>query len=60
MVHSKDATLNNSHVPGPDSMMPEGKKKIRERNLKMFHKIHFYSTWSYKSLVLLVHLKSSL
>jgi len=29
MVHFKDATFNNSHVPGPDRMMPE--KEIRER-----------------------------
>lgn len=34
MVHSKDATLNNSHVPGPDSMMPEGKKKNQGEKFK--------------------------
>lgn len=29
MVHFKDATFDNSHVPGPDRMMPE-KKNRRE------------------------------
>lgn len=49
VVHSKNAAFDNSHVSGPDSMVPEEKK--RETDLKMCHKIHFYSAWSCKCLL---------
>lgn len=27
VIHSKDAAFNNSHIPSPDSLVPENEKK---------------------------------
>ncbi len=54
VVHSKDATFDNSHVPGPDSMVPEKQKdKKRVTFIQLIH-VQFVNTCTFEMFTLIL------
>lgn len=44
MIHSDDAAFNNSHIPSPDSLVPENEKKRKsetEQHKNAIEKQHY-------------------
>ncbi len=54
VVHSKDATFDNSHVPGPDSMVPEKQKDYKCVTFIQLIHVQFVNTCTFEMFTLIL------